>query len=37
MEMRIQWSYFQGKRLGIEPTAAILVETLNFDKTSATP
>jgi hypothetical protein len=32
MEMRIQWSYFQGKQLGIELTAAILVKTSNFDK-----
>jgi hypothetical protein len=30
--MRIQRSYLQGKRLGIELTVAILVETSKFDK-----
>jgi hypothetical protein len=37
MEIRIQWSYFQGKWLGIKLTAAILVETSDFDKKSAAP
>jgi hypothetical protein len=37
MEIRIQRSYFQGKQLGIELTAAILVETSKFDKKWAAP
>jgi hypothetical protein len=37
MEIRIQWSYFQEKQLGIELTAVILVETSNFDKNELCP